>query len=690
MLGKTTNINNYHLESITELELLTFNKTPLKPIADTCVGQRFLQYIPFETITDKPVGVIGLGQIGSLTAISLVKYNPSVLDLVDFNPSQITKFIDHLIGQGYSIVPVKEGDYSEEIDIRGFETYYPPADIIERYTTTRPVEVLIEAEKLHKGIHVVDLPIERNLDKNEIIVAQSKFDLEINRINIRAHDSFKIDIDSSTNFEKLSLLESKGYKVENLDDRDAHFLVHHPITIRGLKLDITDLNKLKEFLVGGYYSIIDATSSAGLFGYNKELDVSIFQYNECVKHALGKSNLFSFVKVGTQGCGGMDPDHIPYSHNERGTELLLQKQASAFSTQQMLADSAKHGSNPRLGYIRPETAVGPLGKEVAYGVVKKREIKKNKEKNCLESYWRAMQVAIPYIYDIKKSKGRILHPEDEGLEDYGEFKNTYIDSGENGLFGSGDYEAISYANSNISQMGYVHPAEVAEIATKILLGYPSRYNILSGGNPIPPSYYSGVQRGYLLAQFRELETDETIPFLGNLGSHRLWSIAAEAFIIKKALISIGKLPTYRELLGLSLEETCDLMESWAHNPQNKILVGKIITTKAKIFTTKGVITSEEGISELSELLDSCKSSKEKERLCMSNCVNGWINTTSSTYKVIIPRSETKILRTGPYALLNIRLPEFLKRKLIDLDEEISPGKLVALTFTYEDLGYRVT
>ena len=111
------------------------------------------------------------------------------------------------------------------------------------------------------------------------------------------------------------------------------------------------------------------------------------------------------------------------------------------------------------------------------------------------------------------------------------------DTGENGFFSIGEFQAITYPR----QMEYVTPEEVARTTVLEILGASTGRDVLSAidGAITEPSYRAGVLREQAIRQMENLEraaSGEVLPSIavGHLGPPRLSKLLIEAFLIREA------------------------------------------------------------------------------------------------------------------------------------------------------------
>lgn len=240
--------------------------------------------------------------------------------------------------------------------------------------------------------------------------------------------------------------------------------------------------------------------------------------------ALEKSSVRVYVKVGTTGTGGMGIN-IPYTHSEdKPSAQLLSKSAIGFAHTGLLFLLARTPGVSIIKEVKPGAMIG--------------------FKRLGETHVRLRGDRQPAF---------LVEPRDEELGDaletrqagYGAFEGREVpltiigaDTGENGFFSIGEFEAITYPR----QMEYVTPEEVARTAILEILGASTGRDVLSAidGAITEPSYRAGVLRQQAIAEMKRLEAamkDDVLPSIavGHLGPPKLSKLLIEAFLLRAAL-----------------------------------------------------------------------------------------------------------------------------------------------------------
>jgi hypothetical protein len=114
----------------------------------------------------------------------------------------------------------------------------------------------------------------------------------------------------------------------------------------------------------------------------------------------------------------------------------------------------------------------------------------------------------------------------------GKLQMAGVDTGENGFFARGEFEAITHLN----QMEFVTPEEIAAQAVLEIKGSNTGYDVIAGidSSVMTPSYRAGVLRQTALDKLAHIEeeTDSHSVALGQLGPPELSKLLYETHLLK--------------------------------------------------------------------------------------------------------------------------------------------------------------
>jgi hypothetical protein len=252
--------------------------------------------------------------------------------------------------------------------------------------------------------------------------------------------------------------------------------------------------------------------------------------------AMKKAETRIYVKVGTTGTGGMGMN-IPYTHSEDKPSFeLLSKTSVAFAHTGLLFLLARTPGAPIIKEIKPGAMIGY--KRVEAQMVRRRR----KGKVITLPFFKSKEQGI-------RNQNELVLDDDDGTYEKQREKFSIIglNTGENGFFGLGEFEAITALN----QMEFVTAEEVAEYAVNEIVGRSTGKDVITAldGSVVDPTYRGGILRPSAINKIVESETrmkqsKEYLPSIatGQLGPPQLSKLLYEAYLIKMIH------PTIQEIL----------------------------------------------------------------------------------------------------------------------------------------------
>jgi hypothetical protein len=234
----------------------------------------------------------------------------------------------------------------------------------------------------------------------------------------------------------------------------------------------------------------------------------------------------TYVKIGTSGTGGMGLN-IPYTHSEeRPSSVLLSKSAVAGAHTLLLFLMGRTPDAPITKEIKPTAAIA--WKNIAFGEIRKRG-------KPIE------------LIDCPPESGFKLDSTLKLRDDKLTFKSTnknlqsvYIDTGENGVFSRGEFEAISTPG----QMEFVTPEEIAESVLFEIKGGNTGHDIINAldNASLAPTYRAGFMFESAMREMKRLEKEHGTHSIAfeYLGPPRLSKLLYEAYLLKLGYGSVGE------------------------------------------------------------------------------------------------------------------------------------------------------
>ena len=224
-----------------------------------------------------------------------------------------------------------------------------------------------------------------------------------------------------------------------------------------------------------------------------------------------------YVKIGTSGTGGMGLN-IPYTHSEEKPSRVL------------LSKSSVAGAHTLLLFLMGRTPDGPITKEIkptaaiAWKRIEFGEIKKGGRPIEL--------VDVPVDHAVSLTGKLKLNLDKKFVPTGQKLKSVFIDTGENGTFSRGEFEAITAQG----QMEYVTPEEIAVDAIYEILGGNTGHDIINAldNATLEPTYRAGFMQHWAVEKLEELEKihDTNSVAFELLGPPRLSKLLHEINILK--------------------------------------------------------------------------------------------------------------------------------------------------------------
>lgn len=274
-------------------------------------------------------------------------------------------------------------------------------------------------------------------------------------------------------------------------------------------LEILNIAKSKE---KNYDVLLTATEKMICSSYVPQL----IRHVQIIYNSMQKFGTKFYFKVGTSGTGGMGLN-IPFTHSEeKPSRVLLSKSSVAGAHTLLLFLMARTPTGPMIKEIKPTASIA--WKKIEYGDIRRR----NKP---IE------------IFDINpeetlKLKDNFPRRDVRKFKKVGKLKTVYIDTGENGIFSRGEFEAIT----TNGQMEFVTPEEIAENIFRELSGGNTGNDIISAldASAMEPSYRAGFLQNSAVQKIKELEEKNKTHSVAfeMLGPPRLSKLLFECHMLK--------------------------------------------------------------------------------------------------------------------------------------------------------------
>lgn len=214
----------------------------------------------------------------------------------------------------------------------------------------------------------------------------------------------------------------------------------------------------------------------------------LIRHIQLLYNSMNEAKTKIYVKVGTSGTGGMGLN-IPYTHSEEKPSRVL------------LSKSSVAGAHTLLLFLMGRTPEGAITKEIkptgaiAWKRITFDEIKKR---------GKPIELVDASLDNIIKLDGEIKINLDQKYKTTGQnLKSVFIDTGENGTFSRGEFEAISAQG----QMEYVTPEEIADDVIFEIRGGNTGHDIINAldNATLEPTYRAGYLQHTAVQKLEELE-----------------------------------------------------------------------------------------------------------------------------------------------------------------------------------------
>lgn len=375
----------------------------------------------------------------------------------------------------------------------------------------------------------------------------------------------------------------------------------------------------------------------------------------------GKSKLY--LKVGTAGTGGMGLN-IPYTHSEeRPSRVLLAKSSVAGAQSLLLFLMARTPECPIIKEIKPTAAIA--WKKIAYDTVMRKG--------------KPIPLCDMTLNDAYSVNGQFDFNKFDKIKATGEnYKSVFIDTGENGIFSKGEFQAIGA----LRQMEIITPEEIAEYVVYELMAGNSGHDIVQGLDAftLGPTYRGGMLYNRAVEKIKKLEKENNVDSIAfeMLGPPRLSKLLFEAYILKRIVGGMKNLNSY------SPDDLSDkakkLIETDAKLRSEMLSIGLVVLLPdgknyIKGFDVKIPAKTDKPIEITAEKIEEwCKDAwvdlRPKSFVEWKNRVNEIMAQTES-----IPDNETSSRFT-------------YTKDYWDNFETFDEGKIAGWIFEYEDKGWR--
>ncbi len=245
----------------------------------------------------------------------------------------------------------------------------------------------------------------------------------------------------------------------------------------------------------------------------------LIRHVQLIYRSMREAGTKIYLKIGTSGTGGMGLN-IPYTHSEeRPSSMLLSKSSVAGAHTLLLFLMGRTPDAPITKEIKPAAAIA--WKRITFGKVLKRGAP-------------VKLVDCPPARAVKLDSRLKLHMDGVAAPTGQVLKSVFIDTGENGIFSRGEFEAIS----SPGQMEFVTPEEIAENAVFEIKAGNTGHDIINAldNATLAPTYRAGFMFNSALTQMKKLERAHHVDSVAfeMLGPPRLSKLLYESYLLKRS------------------------------------------------------------------------------------------------------------------------------------------------------------
>lgn len=289
----------------------------------------------------------------------------------------------------------------------------------------------------------------------------------------------------------------------------------------------------------------------------------LIRHTQLIYRAMIEVGTRIYVKVGTTGTGGMGLN-IPYTHGEdKPSAKLMSKTAIGFAHTGLMFLMARTPGGPIVKEIKPGAMIG-------YKKVTFQALRHHRDNTPM----------VVYAPLSQRLNGELeLAMSDREFKKLGELEMVGVDTGENGFFARGEFEAVT----SINQMEFVTPEEIASNVVLEIKGSNTGVDVIGAIDSavMVPSYRAGYLRGSAIEAMRRLEheTNSHSIATGELGPPKLTKLLYEVHLLKT------KFRTLQAVVEQNADEICQAL--WRYVQRNQALRNTIVSIGIPILPPSG-------------------------------------------------------------------------------------------------------
>lgn len=389
----------------------------------------------------------------------------------------------------------------------------------------------------------------------------------------------------------------------------------------------------------------------------------LIRHVQILSKGLVDSNSKMYIKVGTTGTGGMGMN-IPYTHSEeRPSRVLMAKTAVAGAHSMLMYLMARTPNSPIIKEIKPAATIA--WKKIAYG-----EIRKGGKPIQLVDMGTESPLKLENDFDFNDKNNVVSLNEN--------LKSVYIDTGENGIFSRGEFQAIS----SLGQMEIVTPEEIAEYVVFEAIGGNTGKEVMQGLDAftLGPTYRGGIMQQTAIKKLENLEKSNGVESVAFelLGPPRLSKLLYEAYILWKISGNMS------EINNFSSNELSEKAKKYIS--ENQVIRAQILSIGLPI------ILDEKTYLKGDVVKIPVRGSQEKINLTETNinkfAYEGWVDLRKENFDTWIDRVNNIINQANDVDDDDSSSRYTYTKDYWNNFETYDPGKIGGWIFENEDKGWR--
>lgn len=360
-----------------------------------------------------------------------------------------------------------------------------------------------------------------------------------------------------------------------------------------------------------------------------------------------------YVKVGTAGTGGMGLN-VPFTHSEeRPSRMLLAKSGVAGAHTLLLYLMARTPDAPAVKEVKPTAAIS--WKRIGFGEVHRRG-------RPIERWDATASVPLDAAFEEREARWTRVD---------GAIHGVFLDSGENGLFSMGEFEALTA----LGLMEFITPEEIAADVVREVTGHPSGHDVVAAldASTSGPTYRAGVLREAALDRMDALEREHGVQAIAfeMLGPPRLSKLLFESALL-------GRL--YPDLAAVAALDPADAAQrAAALVAADDDLRVRILSIGIPIVLPDGELLRGPDVKVVPEAGQDPGDARLAD--------NGWVDLRPSNWRKWSDRARRML--DGPDNGASLAFGSRYDIEPAGRRTRIRPGRLAAWVFRVEDRGGRI-